>query len=163
LAALTLTPELFVYTLAMKKLAALALALLGAAHADSMPEGSSQALLTEVLARHTLMTRYEPCPPAARQTGVQVVCANYSEYNPLGFMERVDALLFSFALYPDTLPELSGLELRPRTDYWIYLPEYGRYERSFDFGGGSYRIIYVPYETLSSTITILYTPDDRRL
>lgn len=147
----------------MKKSVVLALALLGSVHADPMPEGSSQALLTEVLARHTLMTRYAPCPPAERQTGVQAVCANYTEYDPLGFMERVDALLFSFALAPDTLPELRGLELRPRTDYWIYLPEYGRYERSFDFGGGSYRIIYVPYGMLSSTITILYTPDDRHL
>lgn len=147
----------------MKKLAALVLALVGYAHAEPMPEGSSQALLTEVLARHTLMTPHEPCPPAARQSGVQVVCANYTEHDPLGFMRRLDALLFSFALYPDTLPELAGLELVPRTDYWIYLPEYGRYERSFDFGGGAYRIIYVPYETLSSTITILYTPDDRQL
>jgi hypothetical protein len=130
--------------------------------ADEMPLGSSQAVLTEVLARETLMTPYEPCPPAQNQRDIQVVCANYGERDPLDFMRRLDEVVYSFSVYPDIFPELAGVDLTPRTSYWVYLPEYGRYERSFELDGGSYRVIYVPLESLSSTITIVYTPHKRQ-
>lgn len=91
-----------------------------------------------------------------------MICANYGERDPLGFMRRLDEVVYSFSVYPDTFPELAGINLTPRTDYWVYLPKYGRYERSFELDGSSYRVIYVPYVSLSSTITILYTPRKRQ-
>ena len=135
----------------------------GYALADEMTPGSSQSVLTEVLARDTLMVPHEPCPPAQNQRDIQVLCANYGERNPLDFMRRLDEVVYSFSVYPDIFPELAGIDLTPRTSYWIYLPEHGRYERSFDLNGGSYRIIYVPLESLSSTITIVYTPQKRQV
>lgn len=142
----------------MKFLAVCAWIVAGYALADEMPAGSSQAALTEILVRETLMTPFKPCPPAQNQGDIQVVCANYGERDPLDFMRRLDEVVYSFSVYPDLFPELEGVDLTPRTSYWVYLPEYGRYERSFELDGGGYRIIYVPLESLSSTITIVYTP-----
>lgn len=132
----------------------------GYSFAAEMPAGSGQARLTAVLAEYSAMVAYEPCPPTRNEPDAQVICANYSGSNPLGFMQRLDEVLYTFSVYPDTLPEIQDLELTPNTDYWIYLPEFRRFERSFELGEGSYRIIYVPYESLSSTITIIYTPQN---
>ncbi len=123
-----------------------------------MPKGSPQRLLTEVLAEQTLVQPAKDCPPIQNLRGVQALCENYSGPDLLAYMQRLDGILFTFSTYPETLPQLGDLELEPRTDYWLYLPEYGRFERSFDFEGGSYRIIYVPFNELSSNLTILYIP-----
>lgn len=136
---------------------------LGYAAADAMPEGSRQLLLTEALAKATLSTPYTPCPPTENMKGVQVACYNYAGSDPLGYMQRLDETLFTFAAFPDTFPGLEHTSLTPYTDYWVYLPEYSRFERSFDFGGGTYRIIYVPFEELSSTIAVLFTPAGRQV
>lgn len=140
----------------------LALMLGGYAVADALPEGSRQRLLTEALAKATLSTPYEPCPPVANMKGVQVACYNYAGREPLSFMSRIDEILFTFSTFPDTFPGLEDSPLTPRTDYWIYLPEFGRFERSFGFAGGTYRMIYVPFEGLSSNIAILFTPPGNR-
>jgi len=81
--------------------------------ADEMRPGSSQAVLINVLVRETPMTLYEPCPPAEKQRDVEVVCANYGERDPLGFMRRLDEVVYSFSVYPDTFPELAGVDLTP--------------------------------------------------
>lgn len=141
----------------------LALMCIGYAAADALPVGSRQLLLTQALAKATLSTPYEPCPPTQNMKGVQVACYNYGGQDPLGYMQRLDEILFTFSTFPDTFPGLEDSPLTPRTDYWIYLPEYSRFERSFDFAGGSYRIIYVPFESLSSNIAILFTPPSEQL
>lgn len=128
------------------------------AFADVMPEGSSQFVLAQALAARTQTTTTSRCPPARTLRGVQALCQNYEGRNLLLYMQRLDEVLFTQASYPDTMPELRELTLEPRTDYWIFRPEYGRYERTFDFRGGVYRIIYVPFNELSSNLTILYQP-----
>ncbi len=123
-----------------------------------MPEGSSQFALTQALAGQTQVTLSDACPPTQNLKGVQAVCENYEGINQLLYMQQLDEVLFTATAYPDTLPGMKDLTLEPRTPYWIYLPEYGRFERSFNFEGGIYRIIYVPFSELSSNLTILFTP-----
>lgn len=142
----------------MKTLIALCCFVVGVGYADPLTPSSSASLFTQVIVRETLMKLAQDCPPALNQKGLEVACAHYEGRDPLTFMRRLDEVLYSFSVYPDTFPELAGLELTPRTPYWIFLPEYGRYERSFDLDGGSYRIIYVPLGMLSSNITVVYTP-----
>ena len=126
--------------------------------ADAMPQDSSQFALTRILAEQTQVTTSAQCPPVENLEGVQAVCQNYEGFNQLLYMQQLDEVLFTASAYPDTVPGLKDLKLEPRTPYWIYLPEYNRFERSFDFEGGTYRIIYVPFSELSSNLTILYTP-----
>lgn len=142
------------------KLCLLLLLLLSVSYAlaDAMPQDSSQFALTRALAAQTRATTSGQCPPVENLEGVQAVCQNYEGFNQLLYMQQLDEVLFTASAYPDTLPGLRNLRLEPRTPYWIYLPEYGRFERSFDFEGGIYRIIFVPFSELSSNLTILYTP-----
>lgn len=142
----------------MKRCLLLLLLSAGYALADTMPQGSSQFALTRALAEQTQVTTAGPCPPTANLEGVQAACQNYEGVNQLLYMQQLDEVLFTANAFPDTVPELRNLKLEPRTPYWIYLPEYGRFERSFNFEGGIYRIIYVPFSELSSNVTILYTP-----
>ncbi len=146
-------------SLALKNLLAVCLCAVSSyALADAMPEGSRQAILTQMLAEKTQMSLQENCPPATNTEGAQVACGHFEGHELLNFMTQLDAVVYTLSTYPATLPDLSGFELTARTNYWIYLPEFGRFERSFDFEGGSYRVIYVPFETLSSNVAVIYTP-----
>lgn len=142
----------------MKACALFFLVLFSYASADPMPRGSSQFILAQALATHTQTTTVEDCPAARTPSGVQTLCQHYEGRNLLLYMQTLDEVLFTQASYPDTLPDLKGLRLEPRTDYWLYRPEQNRYERTFDFRGGVYRIVYAPFNELGSNLTILFRP-----
>jgi hypothetical protein len=139
----------------MKKIL-IGLALLGSfVFAEPMPEGSRQAALTDAIVEAVFGLEYTTCPPEQDLPSIQVACIT-NRHHVSGFYAFLDRRLIPTpgAEYP----ELKDFKLTPQSDDWIYHADSNRYERSFAFEDGIYRIIYAPNEDRTGDMTIFYTP-----